>query len=250
MMDPHEPLNDAIAKLKTINTSDITLRQIKFNQIQKKKFNSLLDALKHCITLETITIADCSFAIPKKSKKMESLLTVLAEHPNIGWLFFTNNNIGDVGAMSIAKKISEPGKFQSLVCITLSGNNISKDGIQLFCDAILKCPTLKFLSFDKVEPEIENKLKTNVERIINFHKDALNMENEKFKKTLEIYPSLVNSRDNSSKYTLAILSQLAKNPSEFYQKRFEEIQSKSISHEWRCENSIHACCSTKRDNFK
>lgn len=225
-----DPLDAAIRKLKTENTTSIALREISFKS--SVQFSLLLDALSKCLTLEMITIDNCKFTKHKKSKKntgeekdpiLEALLETLAEHPTISWFFFTNNKIGDAGAKYITVKLGESGKFSSLTCLDLKDNLITETGALLLCHAIPNCPTLTKLVIDvtfiKVNKQIEENLEANIQRIEQFQINVIDTQNLNYQKVLVICPSLINARTKTG--GLTILHLLVKDQK--YTERLKEI---------------------------
>lgn len=180
-----------ITILSQPNTEVASIREATFKE--SGSFKSLTINLKLCLTLQVIDIYNCKF----EAKTFKLFISSIVMCPTIGWIFLKHNNLKDNHIEYIIERFHE---FESLVCLNLSDNLISKKCAQKLSSHIFRCPTLVKLfindNYKEINEEIASNLKDNSDRIASFHSMVLKFQSDEYEFKLSFYPTLINSFNN------------------------------------------------------
>lgn len=178
-----------IKELSRVNIEIISIKDIIFNE--SENLNLLGISLTLSITLQIIDIHECYFS----TETFNSLILYIVKCPSLGWLFLKNNKLTDEHVKCLTNKLS---RFETLICLNLSDNLITKNGVYDLCNNIFKCPTLQKVIIDEEYDKIlSTTLKSNCIQIEKFHKMVLNFNISDFKFKLDFFPTLINSYYNN-----------------------------------------------------
>jgi Ran GTPase-activating protein (RanGAP) involved in mRNA processing and transport len=179
---------EIIQDLSRTNTEIISIKDVTFKE--SENFDLLGISLVLCITLQVIDIHECHFSVDV----FESFMLYIVKCPSLGWIFLKNNNLNDKHVKCIVNKFD---KFESLMCLNLSGNLITKSGANNLCDNIFKCPTLqKVMVSEEYDKRISISLERNYIQIAKFHEMVLESRISEYEFKLDFFPTLINSYIN------------------------------------------------------